>query len=99
MLPCNSFFDATKLHPDGEIDVSYSDDNGRHWVKGNGGVALEPTNNASAKQAGHVEDKQWIAVNHIPGRPYQDQVYAAWAVFTGSSAREWFNVPLARRSD
>ena len=39
MLPYNSFFDATKLHPDGEIDLSYSDDLGRHWVKGNGGVA------------------------------------------------------------
>src|SRR5439155_19147388 len=50
MLPFNSFFDATKLHPDGEIDVSYSDDLGRHWVKGNGGKALEPPNNASAKQ-------------------------------------------------
>jgi hypothetical protein len=34
VLPFNSFFDATKLHPDGEIDVSYSDDMGRHWVKG-----------------------------------------------------------------
>ena len=41
MLPFNSFFDATKLHPDGEIDMSYSDDLGRHWVKGNGGVPLE----------------------------------------------------------
>jgi hypothetical protein len=40
MLPFNSFFDATKLHPDGEIDMSYSDDMGRHWVKGNGGVPL-----------------------------------------------------------
>jgi hypothetical protein len=57
MLPFNSFFDATKLHPDGEIDISYSDDMGRQWVKGNGGVALEPPNNASAKQLGHVEDK------------------------------------------
>ena len=84
VLPFNSFFDATKLHPDGEIDVSYSDDMGRHWVKGNGGVALEPPNNASAKQLGHVEDKQWIAVNHIPGNAYQDHVYAAWAVFNGA---------------
>jgi hypothetical protein len=84
MLPFNSFFDATKLHPDGEIDVSYSDDLGRHWVKGNGGKALEPPNNASAKQLGHVEDKQWIAVNHIPGNRYQDHVYAAWAVFNGN---------------
>jgi hypothetical protein len=84
MLPFNSFFDATKLHPDGEIDMSYSDDMGRHWVKGNGGVALEPPNNASAKQLGHVEDKQWVAVNNIVGNPFQDDVYAAWAVFNGN---------------
>ncbi len=84
VLPFNSFFDATKLHPDGEIDVSYSDDLGRHWVKGNGGAALEPSNNASAKQLGHVEDKQWVAVNHIPGNRFQDHVYAAWAVFNGN---------------
>src|SRR5215475_9100392 len=37
MLPYNAFFDSSRLHPDGEIDVSYSDDLGRHWVKGNGG--------------------------------------------------------------
>ena len=84
MLPFNSFFDATKLHPDGEIDVSYSDDMGRHWVKGNSGVPLEPPNNASAKQLGHVEDKQWVAVNHIAGNAFQDHVYAAWAVFNGN---------------
>jgi hypothetical protein len=84
MLPFNSFFDATKLHPDGEIDVSYSDDMGQHWTKGNGGEPLEPSNNASAKQLGHVEDKQWIAVNHIPGNRFQDHVYAAWAVFNGN---------------
>jgi hypothetical protein len=86
-LPFNSFFDASRLHPDGEIDVSYSDDLGRHWVKGNGGQPLEPPNNASALQAGHVEDKQWIAVNHIVGNRYQDHVYAAWAVFNGSSTK------------
>src|SRR5215510_2128882 len=86
-LPFNSFFDATKLHPDGEIDVSYSDDLGRHWVKGNGGEPLEPPNNASAKQAGHVEDKQWVAVNHIAGNRFQDHVYAAWAVFNGQSIK------------
>jgi hypothetical protein len=84
VLPFNSFFDGTKLHPDGEIDVSYSDDLGRHWVKGNGGMALEPPNNASAKQLGHVEDKQWVAVNHILGNKFQDHVYAAWAVFNGN---------------
>jgi hypothetical protein len=84
MLPFNSFFDATKLHPDGEIDISYSDDMGRHWLKGNGGKPLEPPNNASAKQLGHVEDKQWVAVNHIVGNVFQDHVYAAWAVFNGN---------------
>src|SRR2546425_3152067 len=99
MLPFNSFFDNTKLPPDGEIDVSFSDDLGRHWVKANGGVALEPPNNASAKQAGHVEDKQWIAVNHIPGHPFQDHVYAAWAVFNGSSNGQGIKVRLAVSRD
>ena len=83
---CRSTRSSTqsRLHPDGEIDISYSDDLGRHWVKGNGGVPLEPPNNASAKQVGHVEDKQWIAVNHIVGNRFQDHVYAAWAVFNGN---------------
>ena len=96
MLPFNSFFDATKLHPDGEIDVSYSDDLGRHWVKGNGGVPLEPPNNASAKQVGHVEDKQWVAVNHIVGNRFQDHVYAAWAVFNGNGGDQGAHGGLAR---
>src|SRR2546421_1939288 len=96
VLPFNSFFDATKLHPDGEIDMSYSDDMGRHWLKGNGGVALEPPNNASAKQAGHVEDKQWVAVNHIAGNRFQDHVYAAWAVFNGSSNGQGVKVAVSR---
>ena len=99
VLPFNSFFDATKLHPDGEIDVSYSDDLGRKWVKGNGGVPLEPPNNASAKQAGHVEDKQWVAVNHIVGNRFQDHVYAAWAVFNGSSSGQGIKVRMAVSRD
>jgi len=99
MLPFNSFFDATKLHPDGEIDLSYSDDLGRTWVKGNGGQPLEPSNNASAKQAGHVEDKQWVAVNHIVGNRFQDHVYAAWAVFNGSSNGQGVKVKMAVSRD
>ena len=99
MLPYNSFFDATKLHPDGEIDVSYSDDLGRNWVQGNGGQPLEPSNNASAKQAGHVEDKQWIAVNHLVGNQFQDHVYAAWAVFNGSSSGGGIKVRMAVSRD
>src|SRR5437899_1650404 len=99
MLPFNSFFDATKLHPDGEIDLSFSDDLGRTWVKGNGGRPLEPSTNASAKQAGHVEDKQWVAVNHIVGNAFQDHVYAAWAVFNGSSNGQGVKVKMAVSRD
>ena len=98
-LAFNSFFDKTKLHPDGEIDLSYSDDLGRTWVKGNGGEPLEPPNAASAKQAGHVEDKQWVAVNHIAGNRFQDHVYAAWAVFNGSSSGGGIKVRMAVSRD
>lgn len=87
VLPYNSFFDASRLHSDGEIDMSYCDDMGLHWVKGNSGAPLEPPNNASALQAGHVQDKPWEAVNHIVGNTYQDHVYAAWAVFNGQSTK------------
>jgi hypothetical protein len=84
-LPFNAFW--ANLHPNGAIDVSYSDDMGRHWVKGNGGKDLEQSPNASAKQVGHVEDKQWVAVNHIVGNVYQDHVYAAWTIYNGSTAK------------
>src|SRR6266851_3138439 len=77
-LPFNAFWGGSTLHPDGAIDVSYSDDMGQRWVKGNGGQDLEQSPNASAKQAGHVEDKQWIAVNDIPGSPFQDHVYLGY---------------------
>jgi hypothetical protein len=86
-LPFNSFFDNTKLHPNGAIDVSYSDDMGLHWVKGNGGRDLEESPNSSPKQLGHVEDKQWIAVNAIPGHRYQDHVYAMWSVFNMNTTK------------
>jgi hypothetical protein len=84
-LPFNAFW--ANLHPNAAVDVSYSDDLGRHWVKGNGGRDLEQSPNSSAKQFGHVEDKQWVAVNHIVGNVNQDHVYAAWAVYNGSTAK------------
>jgi hypothetical protein len=86
-LPFNAFWDKTTLHPDGAIDLSYSDDLGRQWVKGNGGNDLEQSPNASAKQLGHVEDKQWVAVNAIPGNKYQDHVYAMWSVFNKDTTK------------
>jgi hypothetical protein len=82
MLPFNAFW--TNLHPDGAITVSYSDDMGGHWVTGNGGQALEQVPNSSSFQLGHVEDKQWIAVNHYPGNKYQDHVYATWDIIDGN---------------
>jgi len=86
-LPFNAFWGKSILHPDGAIDVSYSDDMGQHWVKGNGGQDLEQSPNASARQAGHVEDKQWIAVNDIAGSPYQDHVYAMWSLFESGTTK------------
>jgi hypothetical protein len=84
-LPFNAYWQ--NLHPNAAIMLSYSDDLGRHWVTGNGGAPLEQSPSASSKQFGHVEDKQWVAVNDIPGNRYQDHVYAAWAVFNGSAIK------------
>ena len=82
MLPFQAFW--TKLHPNGEITVSFSDDLGAHWVTGNGGQALEQVPMASSTQLGHVEDKQWVAVNHYPGNRFQDHVYATWDIVGGN---------------
>jgi hypothetical protein len=84
-LPFNAFW--ANLHPNSNIAISYSDDLGRHWVKGNGGQPLEHAPNWSSLSFGFVEDKQWVAVNHIPGSRYQDHVYAAWAVYNGSTTK------------
>jgi len=81
ILPFNAFW--TNLHPDGEITVSYSDDLGANWVTANGGQALEQVPNATSFQSGHVEDKQWVAVNHYPGSKFQDHVYATWDLIDG----------------
>ena len=81
MLPFNAFW--TNLNPNGEITVSYSDDMGATWHIGNQGSALEQVPNESSFSF-NFEDKQFIAVNHIPKTPYQDHVYAVWD--TGNSA-------------
>jgi hypothetical protein len=94
-LPFNAFWGGG-LHPNGEIDVSYSDDMGAHWVKGNGGKALDSTNNQTSLAFGHVEDKQWIAVNHIFGNVNQDHVYAMWTTFNGASGGSKIMVAVSR---
>jgi hypothetical protein len=94
-LPFNAFW-AGGMHPNGEIDVSYSDDMGRHWIKANGGVALDNTNNQNSVTFGHVEDKQWIAVNHIAGNINQDHVYAMWTTFNGANGNGKIMVAVSR---
>src|SRR3954469_6403578 len=81
-LPFNAYW--ANLHPNSEIAVSSSDALGRHWTIANGGQPLEQSPNNTAKTLGHVEDKQWIAVNHIRGNAYADHVYAMWTVFNGT---------------
>ena len=94
-LPFNAFWGGG-LHPNGEIDVSYSDDMGRHWIKANGGNALDNTNNQTSLSFGHVEDKQWIAVNHIVGNVNQDHVYAMWTTFNGANGNGKIMVSVSR---
>jgi hypothetical protein len=93
-LPFNPFWE--NIHPDGAVGVSYSDDLGRTWATGNGGNYLARIPNASAKTLGQVEDKQWIAVNHVPGSAFQDHVYAMWTVFNGSTSEIWYSVSRDR---
>jgi hypothetical protein len=84
-LPFNAFW--ANLHPNSNIAISYSDDMGRNWVKGNGGEPLEHAPNWSSLSLGFVEDKQWVAVNHILGNRFQDHVYAAWAIYNGQNTK------------
>ena len=85
VLPFNAYW--TNLHPNGAIMVSYSDDYGRNWITGNGGQPLEQSPNQSSLAFGHVEDKQWVAVDHFASSPCRDTVYAMWAVFNGSAIK------------
>src|SRR5438067_2783890 len=75
-LPFNAYW--TNLHPNGAIGAVYSDDLGKTWTTANGGNYLEFLNSQTSKAAGGFQDKQWVAVNHVPGSPNIDHVYAAW---------------------
>jgi hypothetical protein len=94
-LPFNAFWEGG-LHPNGAIDLSYSDDLGLHWIKGNGGEDLENNNNQTSLASGHVEDKQWVAVNHIPGNQFQDHVYAMWTTFNGAAGNGKIRLAVSR---
>jgi hypothetical protein len=94
-LPFNAYW-AGGLHPNGAIDLSYSDDLGLHWIKGNGGRDLEPNNNQTSLSLGHVEDKQWVAVNHFADSAYRDHVYAMWTTFNGAAGNGKVRLAVSR---
>jgi hypothetical protein len=96
-LPFNAYWQ--NMHPNAAVMASYSDDMGRHWVTANSGQPLETSPNSSSLQYGHVEDKQWIAVNHIVGHRYQDHVYAMWSVFNGAPNGGSVDLRLAVSTD
>jgi len=66
------------------------------WTKGNRGRDLEPNNNQTSLSFGHVEDKQWVAVNHFPGTAYQDHVYAMWTTFNGAAGNGKIRLAVSR---
>ena len=82
-LPFNAYWSGG-LHPNGAIALTYSDDNGDTWSQGNGGQYLDQLSNSLSTTWGHVEDKQWIAVNHYAASKYADHVYAMWTDFNGA---------------
>ena len=70
-LPFNAFWEGG-LHPNGAIDVSYSDDLGAHWIKGNGGQDLEPNNNQTSlcvrpRRGQAVDRRQPLRRHPVPG--------------------------------
>jgi hypothetical protein len=75
-LPFNAFWEGG-LHPNGAIDVSYSDDLGLHWIKGNGGRDLEPNDKpdehvARARRGQAVGGRQPRPGHGVPGPRLRD---------------------------
>src|ERR671939_1660893 len=94
-LPFNAYW-AGGMHPNGAIALTYSDDNGRSWTVGNGGEYIDQLSNSNSITYGHVEDKQWIAVNHFPMSRYHDHVYAMWTTFNGANGNGKIHVAISR---
>jgi hypothetical protein len=84
-LPFNAYW--TNLHPNGAIGAVYSDDLGKTWTVANQGKFVEFLSNQSSFAFGGFEDKQWVAVNHVPGSVNQDHVYAMWSIFNGDAVK------------
>jgi hypothetical protein len=94
-LPFNAYWSGG-MHPNGAIALTYSDDNGKTWSQGNGGAYLDQLSNSLSTTYGHVEDKQWIAVNHYAASKYADHVYAMWTDFNGANGNGKIMVAVSR---
>jgi hypothetical protein len=94
-LPFNAYWSGG-MHPKGAIALTYSDDNGKTWSQGNGGAYLDQLSNSLSTTYGHVEDKQWIAVNHYAASKYADHVYAMWTDFNGANGNGKIMVAVSR---
>lgn len=94
-LPFNAYWGGG-MHPNGAIGLTYSDDNGKTWSQGNGGAYLDQLSNSTSTTFGHVEDKQWIAVNHYATSRYADHVYAMWTDFNGAAGNGKIMVAVSR---
>ena len=93
--PFNAFWEGG-MHPNGAIGITYSDDDGHTWTVGNGGEYLDQLSNSNSITFGHVEDKQWIAVNHFVTSKYADHVYAMWTTFNGANGNGKIAVAVSR---
>ena len=94
-LPFNAFWGGG-MHPNGAVGITYSDDDGHTWTVGNGGAYLDQLSNSTSLTFGHVEDKQWVAVNHFVGSKYADHVYAMWTTFNGANGNGKIAVAVSR---
>jgi hypothetical protein len=96
-LPFNAFWGGG-MHPNGAIGITYSDDDGVTWHSGNGGVGhfIDQLPNSNSLTFGHVEDKQWIAVDHYLLSPFRDRVYAMWTTFNGANGNGKIMVSISK---
>ena len=83
MLPFNAFWRRSSTRT-ARSTISYSDDLGRHWVKGNGGQPLEQSPNSTRAHPGTSRTSSGSQSTASPTTASQDHVYAAWAVFNGN---------------
>jgi hypothetical protein len=94
-LPFNAYWSGG-MHPNGAIALTYSNDDGKTWLPGNHGAYLDQLSNSLSTTWGHVEDKQWIAVNHFAASRNADHVYAMWTDFNGAAGNGKIMVAVSR---